>query len=130
MKSENNSTNDGKASASKDSGGKDSGNKDSAIKTILGLGEEGMSEVARQLLSNELFVSSVQKAITGGLSAKRTLDKGVSTVLGLVNVPTLDDVEKVRDRLVELEEAFAEIAQRVQSIDARLSANTDKERRK
>ena len=45
-----------------------------AVKTILGLGEEKMGEVVNQLLANEAFVSAVQKAITGSIGAKRSVD--------------------------------------------------------
>lgn len=93
---------------------------DSAVKTILGLGEEKMGEVVNQLLSNEAFVSAVQRAITSGLGAKRSMDKGVATLLGLVNIPTLEDVEKVRDRMGELEDAMAAIAQRLEKLNAAL----------
>ena len=92
-----------------------------AVKTILSLGEEKMGEVVNQLLANEGFVIAVQKAITGGIQAKRSMDKGLSSVLSIVNIPTVDDVDKVRSRLQELEEAMGEIHDRLQHLDARLS---------
>ena len=97
-----------------------------AVKTILGLGEEKMGEVVNQLLANEAFVTAVQKAITGGLSAKRAVDKNVARVLGIVNVPTLDDVEQVREKLRELEDALQEIGERVRAVDEKLSAKKKK----
>lgn len=95
---------------------------DGAVRTILGLGEERMGEVVNQLLANEVFVQAMQRAISGSIGAKRNLDKGVSTLLSLVNVPTLDDVDKVKEKLDELEETIGEIAERVE----RLSRRADK----
>ena len=95
---------------------------DGAVRTILGLGEEKMGEVVNQLLANEVFVQAMQRAISGSIGAKRNLDKGVSTLLSLVNVPTLDDVDKVKEKLDELEEAIGEIGERV----GRLSRRAEK----
>jgi hypothetical protein len=99
---------------------------DSAVKTILGLGEEKMGEVVNQLLANEAFVGAVQKAIAGSLGAKRNLDKGMTTLLGLVNIPTLEDVDKIRERMNEVEGSLAEIGERLEklndSLDAKKSA--------
>jgi hypothetical protein len=96
--------------------------KDGAVKTILGLGEEKMGEVVSQLLKNESFVAAVQSAITGSLGAKRKVDKGVTTLLGLANVPTLEDVDKIRDKMNELEEAIAEIGERLKMLSDKLPA--------
>lgn len=93
-----------------------------AVKTILGLGEEKMGEVVNQLLANEAFVAAMQKAIAGSLGAKRSMDKGLSTILGMVNVPTLEDVDKIRDKMNELEEAMGEIGERLEKLNDKLSA--------
>ncbi len=95
---------------------------DTAVKTILSLGEEKMGEVVRQLLANEGFVSAMQSAVVGGLSAKRNLDKGLSGVLGLVNIPTVDDVDKVRNRLTEIEELVAELGKRLETVNEKLDS--------
>ena len=91
------------------------------MRTILGLSEEKMGEVVTQLLANEAFVGVVQQAISRSLEAKRGMDKGVATMLGLVNVPTLDDVEKIRGRLNEVEESMAEIAERIEGLTDKMS---------
>ena len=96
--------------------------KENAVKTILGLGEEKMGEVVNQLLANEGFVSAMQRAIAGSLGAKRSVDKGVTTLLGMVNIPTLEDVDKIRDKMNELEEAMAEIGDRLEKLNDKLSS--------
>lgn len=93
---------------------------DTAVKTILSLGEDKMGEVVRQLLANEAFVQAMQKAVVGGLSAKRNIDKGLTGVLGLINIPTVDDVDKVRTRLTEIEELVAELTARLGKVATKL----------
>jgi hypothetical protein len=96
-----------------------------AVKTILSLGEEGMGEVVRQLLANESFVTAMQKAVVGGIEAKRNIDKGLTSVLGLVNIPTVEDVDKVRGRLAEVEELVAQLTSRLESLSERLDEEDD-----
>ncbi len=96
-----------------------------AVKTILSLGEEGMGEVVRQLLANESFVTAMQKAVVGGIEAKRNIDKGLTSVLGLVNIPTVEDVDKVRGRLAEVEELVAQLTSRLESLSERLDDEED-----
>jgi hypothetical protein len=96
-----------------------------AVKTILSLGEEAMGDVIRQLLANDAFVTAMQKAVVGGISAKRNLDKGITGVLGLVNIPTVDDVDKVRARLTEVEELVAELTTRLEGVSDKLDARKD-----
>ena len=91
-----------------------------AVKQILEMGEERLAEVVSQLMSSERFVAAVQQTISASLSAKKNVDKGVSTLLSLVNVPTLDDVEKVRTRMNEVEETLAEIGARLSALNTRL----------
>jgi hypothetical protein len=94
-----------------------------ALKTILSLGEEAMGDVVKQLLANEGFVAAMQKAVVGGISAKRNIDKGLVGVFGLVNIPTVDDVDKVRSRLAEVEELVAELTTRLEKINEQLDAD-------
>ena len=97
---------------------------ESAVKTILGLGEEKMGEVVNQLLANESFVGAVQRAISGGIGAKRSVDKGVATLLGTLNIPTLDDVDKIRDKMNEVEQTLADIGERLEKLNAKLDKKT------
>jgi hypothetical protein len=96
-----------------------------AVKTILSLGEEAMADAVRQLLAHEGFVVAMQKAVVGGISAKRNLDKGLTGVLGLVNIPTVEDVDKVRARLTEVEELVAEVTTRLEKISDKLDSRQE-----
>lgn len=92
------------------------------VKSLLNLGEERMGEVVAQLLANESFVTAMQGAITGGLQAKRTVDKNVSRLLDIANVPTLEDVYQLREKLGELEDMLGDVLDRVQHLDERVEA--------
>lgn len=93
------------------------------VKGLLNLGEERMSEVVSQLLANERFVSAMQGAITQGLQAKRSVDKNVSRLLDAANVPTLEDVYQLREKLQELEDLLGDVLDRVQHLDERISSD-------
>jgi hypothetical protein len=96
-----------------------------AVKTILSLGEEGMAEVVKQLLANESFVAAMQKAVVGGIEAKRNIDRGLTSVLGLVNIPTVEDVDKARGRLAEVEELVGQLTTRLEALSDRLDEEVD-----
>lgn len=98
---------------------------ENAVKTILGLGEERMSEVVNQLLGNETFVNAMQGAITQGIAAKKTVDTTVAKMLNVVNVPTLEDVDQVQAKVEELEDALKTIHDRLRRLDEKLEARED-----
>ena len=52
-------------------------------------------------------------------------DAGFTGVLGLVNIPTVDDVDKVRARLTEVEELVAELTTRLEGVSDKLDARKD-----
>jgi hypothetical protein len=87
-------------------------------RAILDLGEERLGELLSQLMSNELFVNAMQNALSSSLSAKRVVDKNVMRALSMINVPTLDDVEELREKLNALDDVMAEVYQRVQELHA------------
>lgn len=84
--------------------------------TILGLGEERMGEVMNHLLKNESFVGAMQNALTGGIQAKRSVDRGLDRIYTAVNVPSLDDVASVSAKLDEVEALMAQIQTRVKAL--------------
>lgn len=83
---------------------------------VLASGEEQFSKIASQLISNEKFVSSVQVAVTRALEAKGVLDRQVSSTLAAMHVPTTHDVQKLNDRLDELERIFEGLVTKVDAI--------------
>jgi hypothetical protein len=91
------------------------------VSAILKLGEERMTALLTQLLSNEAFVAALQSALGRAVSAKGTLDRGVISVLSAVNIPTVEDVQLMQNKLTELEESMADLAVVVEKLEARLA---------
>jgi polyhydroxyalkanoate synthesis regulator phasin len=86
------------------------------FKKVLATGEEQIGRIASQLVSNEKFVSSLQVAVTRALEAKGALDRQVSNALAGLHVPTIQDVQKLNDRLDELERIFESLSAKVDVI--------------
>jgi predicted RecB family endonuclease len=100
------------------------------VKSILSLTEEGLSDVVAQLLKNDSFVSAMQRAVTSSLAVKSTVDRSMLGVLSALHVPTLEDVEKVKERLAELEDALEEIEHRVGKLYDAAGGGASKAKRK
>jgi hypothetical protein len=84
-----------------------------AVKRALAAGEQRMGRVVTQLLSNERIMHGVQTVVASALSAKSTFDRGVRTAMQAASLPTTEDVEELRKRLVELEAMLDGLASRV-----------------
>jgi hypothetical protein len=91
---------------------------------IMGMGEEKLGEVLTQLLANERFVGALQGAVTSSLSAKIAMDKNLNRVFGIANVPTLEDVDAVRDKLEDLEESLFALSGALAGLTEKVSALT------
>jgi prefoldin subunit 5 len=91
-----------------------------AVKKILSTGEERLSKVAAQLMSNEKFVSTLQAVVQRTLEAKGLLDRTVQRALSGMNIPTTRDVEKLGERLSGLEQALESLDRRIEQIDEKL----------
>jgi len=88
---------------------------------ILKLGEEKLSQLLTQLLSNESFVSALQTSISTALKAKGTMDKSLVSLLSAFNVPTLEDVATLRGKIQELEDAIADLTKVIDAVDKKAS---------
>ena len=67
----------------------------------------------------------MQKAVVGGIEAKRNIDRGLTSVLGLVNIPTVEDIDKARGRLAEVEELVGQLTARLEALSDRLDEQSD-----
>ncbi len=85
-----------------------------AVKRALRAGEERVGKLVTGLLSSERVMHGVQAVMTSALTAKSTFDRGVKTALSAVNLPTTEDVEELRHKLVELEALLDGIADKVE----------------
>lgn len=83
------------------------------VSTIMNLGEDRMGELVGQLLANPSFAKTVERAVTSGLRAKQNVDSTLTTVFSAANVPTVDDISEVKTKLGELEDAMADVEDRL-----------------
>jgi polyhydroxyalkanoate synthesis regulator phasin len=90
------------------------------FKKMLQTGEEQFGKLASQLVANEKFIASLQGAVTRALEAKGILDRQVTTALSAMHVPTTQDMQKLNDRLDELERIFEGLSSKVDAIAAKL----------
>lgn len=90
------------------------------FKKMLATGEEQFGKLASQLIANERFLSSLQGAVTRALEAKGAFDRQVLGALQSMHVPTTQDMQKLNDRLGELERIFEGLSQKVDAIGERL----------
>jgi polyhydroxyalkanoate synthesis regulator phasin len=93
---------------------------DTLFKKVLNSGEEQFGKIASQLLGNEKFVATLQTTVSRALEAKGLLDRQVSTALNAMHVPTRQDMQKLNDRLDELERIFEELSSKVDTIVTKL----------
>ncbi|HEX8907961.1 MAG TPA: hypothetical protein VF805_02090 [Anaeromyxobacteraceae bacterium] len=84
-----------------------------AVKRAMAAGEERVGKLVTQLLASERVMHGVQTVFASALTAKSTFDRGVRTALGAVSLPTTEEVEELRRKLVELEALIDGIAAKV-----------------
>jgi hypothetical protein len=88
--------------------------------TLLSLGEERMVEVLNQLVANETFVQMLQSTLESSQAAKTRVEQGLEGLVMSLNLPTLDDVNQVQERLSEVEGMLDAIESRIGHIVDRL----------
>ena len=83
------------------------------LKKMIATGEERMSKIASNLLSNEKLMGALQKTVTAVTEAKGTVEKGLQTALSTMNVPTTGDVRKLEGKIEELEKVFEGLSSKI-----------------
>lgn len=83
------------------------------FKKMIATGEERMSKLASQLLSNEKFMGALQKAVSAALDVKSTAERAAQTALGAMNIPTASDVKKLESKIEELEKVFEGLSAKI-----------------
>jgi len=83
------------------------------LKKMIATGEERMSKLAANLLTNEKLMGVVQKTFSAALDAKGLVEKNLQAALSTLNVPTANDVKKLEGKLEELEKVFESLSSRI-----------------
>ena len=86
------------------------------LKKMIETGEERMSKLAANLLSNEKLMGALQKTVTAAIEAKGTVEKGLQSALSTMNVPTSGDVRKLEGKIEELEKVFEGLSSKIAAL--------------
>lgn len=86
------------------------------FKKMIETGEERMSKLASQLLSNEMFMGALQKAVTAAMEARGTVERAAQTALSAMNIPTAGDVKKLEGKIEELEKVFEGLSSKISEL--------------
>ncbi len=88
------------------------------VKKLVETGEERVGKLAQQLMSNEKFVAAVQTLVSRSLAAKGTLDGALRSALAAMNLPSSADVERLRDKVDELERLLSSVESKLDTLVA------------
>ena len=83
------------------------------LKKMIATGEERMSKIATQLLSNEKLMNALQKSISRAMDAKAAVEKNTQALLSTLNIPTSADVRKLEGKIEELERVFESLTNKI-----------------
>ena len=83
------------------------------FKKMIATGEERMSKIASQLLSNEKLMNALQKTVTAAMDARGTVERAAQTALSAMNIPTAGDVKKLEGKIEELEKVFEGLSAKI-----------------
>ena len=83
------------------------------FKKMIATGEERMSKIASELLSNEKFMNALQKTVTAAMDARGTVERAAQTALSAMNIPTAGDVKKLEGKIEELEKVFEGLSAKI-----------------
>lgn len=83
------------------------------LKKMIDTGEERMSKLASDLLSNEKVMGAIQRTVSAALEAKGLAERSVQNALSSMNIPTAGDVKKLESKIEELEKVFETLTEKV-----------------
>jgi hypothetical protein len=69
------------------------------LRRLYDFGEEALARLAQELLSNPRVAEAFTAALQKGFEAKGRMDKNMQTVLGLLNVPSRGDFNRLLTKL-------------------------------
>jgi polyhydroxyalkanoate synthesis regulator phasin len=81
---------------------------DSLFAQLKSRGEEFLTEVSNNLMSNQAFIEVLKK----GMAAKEEIDKRVAEALRSMNVATRREVKALENRISELESQIAAVREK------------------
>ncbi len=92
------------------------------LKKMFATGEERVGKIATQLLGNEKFMAAMQKMISRAMDAKGTLERSAQAALNAMNIPSSADVQRLSDKIDELERVFEALSTKIDELAQKQTA--------
>lgn len=89
------------------------------FKRFVIVGEEKLSEWADRMLNNEQLAESLSGVVQAALNAREQAQNAIKASITMLNVPTLDDLRRLEDRLGEVETLFSDIREHLDKLESK-----------
>ena len=86
-------------------------------KRLVAVGEEKLGQLATHLMSSETMLKRAQDLMQAALDAKSQVAHTARVALTLLNLPSLDDVHRLEEKLGEIEELFNAMRSRLDELE-------------
>jgi uncharacterized protein YhaN len=96
----------------------------SVFKMFLEVGEQQITRLAGQLMSNEAFMSALQGAIARAVDAKLVLDNQMRAALARLGLATPEELEALRNKISELSAEVQRLRQEVERLRPEAATQT------
>ena len=96
------------------------------LKRLYDFGEEALARLAQELLSNPRVAEAFTTALQKGFAAKGRIDRNLQTVLGLLNLPSRADFNRLLTKLEAIQGSLVNLNLKV---DRLMTARAEPRRR-
>jgi hypothetical protein len=100
------------------------------LKRLYDFGEEALARLAQELLANPRVAEAFTTALQKGFAAKGQIDRNMQTVLGLLNVPSRADFNRLLTKLEAIQGSLVNLNLKVDRILSTQSAPRRRSRKK
>jgi hypothetical protein len=100
------------------------------VKRLYDFGEEALARLAQELLSNPRVAEAFTTALQKGFAAKTQMDRNMQTVLGLLNVPSRHDFNKLLTKLEAIQGSLVNLNLKVDRLIAERAERAERKRRR
>ena len=88
------------------------------LKRLYEFGEEALAQLAQELLSNPRVAEALTAALQRGFAAKGQIDRNMQTLLGLLNVPSRADFNRLLTKLEAIQGSLVNLNLKVDRLMA------------
>jgi hypothetical protein len=86
-------------------------------KHFVEVGEQKLSQLTGAVLSNEALTTLVQELMKAALDARSQVARATKIAFAALNLPTLDDVHRLEEKLGEIEDLFKDMVKELERLE-------------